>query len=290
MAPYFDFLRRRALAQTPYGEPPAETMCRVDGGASWFPTLPLTPAPEVVAEPAATPPATPAPVVTTSPALRAPGLCRLDGADGSAKTVALTFDDGPNPETTPQILAILREEGVKATFFVNGNAARAYPELIRQIVAEGHELGNHTDTHPQLTGLEARAIRHQLSTTDDAVDAALGYDYPLWQMRPPYGANNQRVRDVVEQEESCMVLWNVDSNDWRYKSNDAAIMANVFAGDYSVYRRGGVILLHDVHAQTVRVTDDIIHRLKAEGFRFTTTGAMVEAKYPVPAPPPPSVR
>jgi peptidoglycan/xylan/chitin deacetylase (PgdA/CDA1 family) len=157
-------------------------------------------------------------------------------------------------------------------------------------VAEGHELGNHTNTHPSLPGLSASAVRFELSATERAVNEALGYTYPLVQVRPPYGANTQRVRDVIEDASRCMVLWDVDSNDWKYSANDEKIFANLFAVDYSVYRKGGVVLMHDVHPQTARVLDGVLDRLEAEGFTFTTTGQMLEQKYPVPEPVAPSVR
>lgn len=229
----------------------------------------------------------------TTPAERAPTLCRLGMAptgEQHGKTVAMTFDDGPDPINTPKVLATLRAHDVKATFFVTGKAVRAHPDLVRRIVAEGHTLGNHTDTHPSLPGLSEAKIRFQLSATQTSVNEALGYTYPLIQVRPPYGANNQRVRDVIEDEGRCMVLWDVDSNDWKYSANDAKLFANVFAGDYSVARKGGVILMHDVHPQTARVLSEMLDKLEDEGFTFTTTGQLLEQKYPEPDAIAPSVR
>lgn len=224
----------------------------------------------------------PPPITASTPATRAPGLCRLGSEppnEATKRTVALTFDDGPDPVNTPQILAILREHHIHATFFVKGSAVRANPELVRQIVAEGHSLGNHTENHRQLTKLTAEQVRFELSAAQTAVNDALGYEYPLVQMRPPYGANNQTVREVVQSSGQCMVLWDVDSNDWRYKNNDELILSNVFDVEYSVYRKGGVVLFHDVHPQTVRVLDTVLDRLEHDGFTFTTTGEMLDAKY-----------
>lgn len=229
--------------------------------------------------PALRPAATPAePELTPTPALTVDKPPQISYSTRlPAKTFALTFDDGPNPVTTPKILATLQEHGVKATFFVTGQNAQRYPELIRQIVAEGHELGNHTWDHPQLPKLSADQITDQLDRTQAAVDAALGYPYPMKQVRPPYGATNDAVRATLASQGASVVLWQVDSNDWRYKNNDQAILDHVLKGPNSLAARGGVVLFHDIHPQTVRVLDTVLRFAKDHHLQGTTSGAYLEA-------------
>lgn len=225
---------------------------------------------------AAPPPAPPAP----QPSSEAQGLF---WKDNFKKHVALTFDDGPHPVVTPKVLDTLKQHHVKATFFVTGENAVRYPELVRRIVREGHTLGNHSYHHPDLAQLGPARIKDELDRTQSAVDKALGYHYELKQVRPPYGSTNGDVKTVLQAAGDQTVLWNVDSNDWRYSNNDQKIVDNVFRGDSSVYVRGGVILFHDVHPQGARVLDGVLKRLAKEGFTIETTDALLREKYPAPA-------
>lgn len=217
-------------------------------------------------------PAKPAP----KPAEEVKGLFYNDRFD---KQVALTFDDGPHPVNTPKVLDILKEYGVKGTFFVTGANAERYPDLIKRIVKEGHTLGNHSYAHPDLAKLSEADVINELARTQRAVDKALGKHYELAQVRPPYGSMDAEVKSAITKGDDTAVLWNVDSNDWRYRDDDAKILDNVFSGANSVYVRGGVILFHDIHPQTVRVLDDVIARLQKEKFTITTTEDFLNRKY-----------
>ncbi len=196
--------------------------------------------------------------------------------DSFKRSVNLTFDDGPHPVNTPRVLDILERHGVKATFFVTGQGAAAHPELIRKIVAGGHALGNHTYTHADLSKLTPEQAKAEFDKTQAAIDKALGYHYELKLVRPPYGAGSKVARAAAPNQ--TIVLWNVDSNDWRYRNDDAKIMANVFEGSESVHARGGTILFHDIHPQTVRILDDVIARLQREGFNIERTDTALERK------------
>ena len=206
-------------------------------------------------------------------------------------TVHLTFDDGPNPNTTPRLLNLLKQRGIKATFFVTGAAANANPALLKRIVMEGHSLGNHTWNHPDLSRQSAAKVREELAGTQWAVDTALGVKdgkhFPMRLMRPPYGAKNQTVKDIVDSMltpagaalqakgklpegagRTKLTLWNVDSNDWQ-KKGTAWTLGQVFpavdgnAGDHKV------LLMHDIHATTVNeYAPAIIDRLVNEGYKF----------------------
>lgn len=207
---------------------------------------------------------------------RSPGLFHTDAFKGK---VALTFDDGPHPVNTPKVLDILKKHKVKATFFVTGQNAKRYPELIKRMVKEGHTIGNHSYDHANLSKMGPAQVRADLRRTQQAVDEALGRHYEIDQFRPPYGATNETVKEAARGEKDFNILWNVDSNDWRYTNNDAAIMKNIFEGTSSVYARGGVILFHDIHPQSVRVLDDVIARLQKEGFDIQKTDRLIGEKY-----------
>ncbi len=228
-------------------------------------------------QPKPQPPPTPKPPAPpTQPDAVMRGLFYSDKFVGRA---ALTFDDGPHPVNTPKVLDILKQYNVKGTFFVTGVNAQKYPDLIKRIVKEGHSLGNHSWDHKDLAKLNATEVKADLAKAQAAVDKALGYHYELEQFRPPYGSMDVEVKEVARKNADAAVLWNVDSNDWRYKNDDKKILANVFEGANSIYARGGVILFHDIHPQTVRVLDDVIARLQKENFKIEKSEAFLQRKY-----------
>lgn len=200
--------------------------------------------------------------------------------------VALTFDDGPHPVNTPKILDTLKRHGMKATFFVVGTNVRKHPELVRRIVAEGHTLGSHSEDHPDLAKVDRAEVVRQLDAVQAAVNEALGQPYELKQVRPPYGSMDSVVKEVFQSRGNLAVLWTVDSRDWRFRNNeDARIVRSVFAVADGIKVRGGPILMHDIHPQTVRVLDEILTRLERERLTLVTTEQLLQAKYPEQRPP-----
>ncbi len=178
------------------------------------------------------------------------------------KEVLLTFDDGPNPHTTPGVLAALRQHKMRAVFFVVGMNARKYPELIKQIHAEGHIIGNHTFYHCELPRFGADRIQHEIRTTNDLVEKITGVRPKLF--RPPYGAINHRVLKVLNDEGMDVMLWTVDPYDWRCR-NAARVLAKVTAvmGLDTAHPRGGVILLHDIFPSTVATLEPLLTKIQA---------------------------
>jgi peptidoglycan-N-acetylglucosamine deacetylase len=218
-----------------------------------------------------------------APASHVRGLFWPERFPGQA---ALTFDDGPHPVNTPKILDLLKRHGVKATFFVVGTHVRKHPELVRRIVAEGHTLGSHSEDHPDLAKVDRAEVVRQLDAVQAAVNEALGQPHELKQVRPPYGSMDSVVKEVFLSRGSMAVLWTVDSRDWRFQKNeDARIVRSVFAVADGIKVRGGPILMHDIHPQTVRVLDEILTRLKRERLSLVTTGQLLQAKYPEQLPP-----
>lgn len=180
-------------------------------------------------------------------------------------TVALTFDDGPHPVWTPQLLDVLDFLGVPATFFVVADEVEQYPELVAEMQRRGHSVQNHTATHPDLTTLGDAAVRQELRATTDAIVAA-GADAPTC-MRPPYGAYDQRVETLAEAEGLETVLWDVDTRDWSTPGVPAIVDAATLAGDQDI------VLFHDGsgdRSQTLAALPEVIVELDAMGYGFST--------------------
>ena len=178
--------------------------------------------------------------------------------------VAMTFDDGPHPRLTPVLLDLLRARGIRATFFVIGQNVRRYPALMARMVAEGHEVGNHTLTHRALTGLDDEAVLREMDQTTLAVYQATG-KAPVT-MRPPYGAISARQRSLLwEQRRLPTILWSVDPQDWRKPGSD--VVAQRILGHA---HRGAVILAHDIHRTTVEAMPATLDGLVALGYQFQT--------------------
>lgn len=196
--------------------------------------------------PAAPPPA-------TAPALRHIN-CDL------VPCAALSYDDGPDPKTTPRLLAILKEKNVQATFFMTGSNAIAAPATARQVAEAGHAVGNHTFSHPYLTKLTPAAIRSEIDRTDAAIRTATGSAPSI--MRPPYGAADAAVQSAVGKP---LIIWAIDSLDWQSK-NPAVFVPKVL----KEITPGAVVLMHDIDATTIAGQQELITNLQAQGYRLVT--------------------
>ncbi len=189
------------------------------------------------------------------------------------RTVALTFDDGPDPTWTPQVLDVLRRHHVPATFFVVGSRAATYPGLLRDIRASGSEVGIHSFTHPDLAAVSGMRLDRELAETQLVLDGAIGQSSYL--LRPPYSSSpnavdNDALRSFREAgaDGYVTVLSDIDSRDWQRPGVDAIVRNALPAGG-----AGGIVLLHDAggdRSQTVAALDRLIPQLQAQGYRFTT--------------------
>ncbi|MGI6605398.1 MAG: polysaccharide deacetylase family protein [bacterium] len=192
--------------------------------------------------------------------------------------VALTFDDGPDPVYTPQILDILRDKGVPATFFLVGKNALKYPETVLRTMEEGHSIGNHTYSHRSLIPLSNTGVYNEIMQAEEAITQITGQKPTLF--RPPRGVCTEYTRSLLREQRYTLVLWDVSSHDWeeiRYTDIVNNVMRNV--------RRGSIILFHDsgdlVKAyggnrnNTVRALPIIIDRLRDQGYEFLTIDEML---------------
>ncbi len=192
--------------------------------------------------------------------------------------LALTFDDGPDPRWTPAILDILKQENVPATFFIIGKNGQAYPDLVRRIVNEGHELGNHTFTHPNLGEIPLRVTELELNATQRLIESIVGRSTVLF--RPPYFGDAeadkpQEVEPAILAQKLgyIMVGVRIDPDDWQLpvKADDVVNRTIDRAMDTNPETRGQVVLLHDSggdRSATVEALPRLIHELRARGFRF----------------------
>src|SRR5476649_1602838 len=159
--------------------------------------------------------------------------------------VAMTFDDGPHATLTPKLLDLLARKKIKATFFVMGENAEQHPEILKRAVAEGHEIGNHSWSHPNLAKLSNEALRSQLQRTDDVITQAIGSHPKV--MRPPYGELTPKQRQWVNSEFGYkVILWDVDPLDW--KEPGPSIVAQRIIRET---KQCSIMLAHDIHAQTI---------------------------------------
>ncbi|MFE2098549.1 polysaccharide deacetylase family protein [Streptomyces sp. PTD9-10] len=213
----------------------------------------------------------------TSPrAARAEASGSVAGTDcRKAKCVALSFDGGPSP-TTPELLDILKQDGLHATFFVQGEGHIAkYPAILRRIAAEGHEIGDHTWTHPRLTDLAEADARRELTRTQDAIERITGKKPVL--MRPPEGRTNRKVAKICRELGLAQVLWSVTAKD--YETTDSALITQRVLDQT---HRDGIILLHDLHKGTVPAVPGIIKALEQRGYTIVTVSQLLAPAEPQP--------
>lgn len=186
--------------------------------------------------------------------------------------VAMTFDDGPHPQNTPRLLDILRTRNIKATFYVIGGNVNRYPHIVRRIVAEGHEIGNHTYTHRKLTSLSDSEVRSEMRRTEDAIVNAAGVKPRT--MRPPYGALLTRQRGMIFSDFTYpTIMWSVDPNDWK-RPGPSVVQSRILSGAHN----GAIILAHDLHAPTVDAMPGTFDGLLSKGYQFITVSQLLAQK------------
>ncbi|MGT2647144.1 polysaccharide deacetylase family protein [Streptococcus uberis] len=184
------------------------------------------------------------------------------------KQVALTFDDGPDPRTTPQVLDMLKKYHAKATFFMLGGKISGNESLVKRIADEGNEVGNHSFDHSNFTKLSHEQIVSQIESTNSLIEKACGKK-PFY-FRPPYGATDERVKQAVGMSQ---LLWTVDTKDWE-NHNTAAIMTNI----KNQLRPNGIILMHDIHQTSVNALPTVLDYLVNQGYHFVTVSQLMASQ------------
>jgi peptidoglycan/xylan/chitin deacetylase (PgdA/CDA1 family) len=179
-----------------------------------------------------------------------------------AKCVALTFDDGP-AESTGRLLDILAAHHVRATFFIVGEQAAKFPELVRREHEAGHQIADHSYTHADLGRASTKKIMSELTRTQEAIRRASGVTPAM--LRPPYGSVSKRLTAITERTGLAQVLWTVDPLDWEHR--DAKYVERRVL---KAVKPGYIVLMHDIYPTTVAAIPAIIERLAAEGYAFVT--------------------
>jgi peptidoglycan/xylan/chitin deacetylase (PgdA/CDA1 family) len=196
--------------------------------------------------------------------------------------IAMTFDDGPSATLTPKLLDLLAAHHIKATFFVIGENVAEHPEIVARAAREGHEIANHSWSHPNLAKLSDASVRHQLWRTDDAIKNAIGKRPTL--LRPPYGSITEREKRWIHDEFGYqIVLWDVDPYDW--KRPGPAVVRNRILQET---RPGSIVLSHDIHPGTIEAMPSTFDTLEAKGFKFVTVSELIRAAAAQPSPTPPA--
>ncbi len=188
--------------------------------------------------------------------------------------IALTFDDGPQQKLTPKLLDLLAAHHIKATFFVIGQNVVEHPQIVARAMREGHEIGNHSWSHPNLGKMSDEGVRRQLQETDEAIVRATGVHPVL--MRPPYGSLTPRQRRWVHAEFGYdIVLWDVDPLDW--KRPGPSVICNRIVAET---RPGSIVLSHDIQAGTIAAMPQVLSDLEAKGFKFVTVSELISMAKP----------
>ena len=189
--------------------------------------------------------------------------------------IALTFDDGPHPQYTLEILDMLKKHNIKATFFVLGQFAEEYPDIIRRQVNEGHEIGNHTYSHFDITKISKDKFKEEFNRTQEIISSLTGVESKVF--RPPYGVYNENVVKVINEQESNIILWTYDqdSKDWSNPGVDEIVTTTV-----SNIKNGDIILFHDYvyheTSNTVSALESIIPELTNQGYSFVTVSELMK--------------
>lgn len=187
------------------------------------------------------------------------------------KQIALTFDDGPHPRLTHEILDVLDKYSVQATFFMVGVNVVNYPEAAKEVIARGHEVGNHTYSHYHMRGLNEEALNDELDRCEDALEELCEYRPHLF--RPPEGAITEYVRHSSERGDYTLVLWSLDTRDWEEKNTARivqAVLENIQPGD--------IILMHDyigTESKTPRALELLLPKLLKRGYEPVTVSRLL---------------
>jgi peptidoglycan/xylan/chitin deacetylase (PgdA/CDA1 family) len=197
--------------------------------------------------------------------------------------IALTFDDGPHATLTPRLLNLLAEHHMKATFFVVGQNAADHPDILKRAVKEGHEIANHSWSHPNLGKMSDAGVRAELQKTDDAIASAIGKRPTL--MRPPYGSITAHQKKWIHDDFGYrIIIWDVDPLDWK-RPGPTAVCNRILKETHA----GSIVLAHDIHAQTLEAMPATFDQLEKKGYKsVTVTELLAMAK--TPPKPTPNVR
>lgn len=185
--------------------------------------------------------------------------------------IALTFDDGPHPQNTVKILDILSKYNAKATFFMLGENVERNNWIPKRIIDQGSEIGTHTWNHKNLNKLNKEEILNQITSSSNKINEFSNTEVKYF--RPPYGNVNEQVKQVAREQNKYIILWNVDTEDWKSKNAEMVtnhVLENVKDGD--------IVLMHDIYLSTVEACEKIVEELTNRGYRLVTISELFEGR------------
>lgn len=199
------------------------------------------------------------------------------------KVVALTFDDGPSPEWTPQVLDELKKAQVKATFFMLGNHVERYPEIARRVLAEGHEIGNHTYDHHVLIYYKMEELEKEIKEAEKAIKSVTGQNTRYF--RPPKAWLSSREKKKIEEMGYKIVLWSLNSKDWvtyHDKQITSYILKRIQPGDIILFHDSGGVFTAEGgnRTQTIKTIPRLVKKLEEKGYRFVTISELMAQPQP----------
>src|SRR5690625_1679133 len=187
---------------------------------------------------------------------------------GAKKYVALTFDDVTHEVVTQRVLKTLREYNAKATFFMLGQNAANFPDIVKQVANEGHEIANHSISHANLNAVGADRIRQEMVDSLNQIENAGGVKPKLF--RPPYGNYNDTVLNIAKETNQKVIMWSVDTRDWESRNaNSVYEMVKAYT------RPGSIVLMHDIHPTTADALPQIMEYLSSQGYEFVTVSQLL---------------
>lgn len=187
--------------------------------------------------------------------------------DPSKPMIALTFDDGPS-QYTPRILNVLNSYNSKGTFFVLGESIKRNKELLIEMIEDGHEIGNHSYNHKDLTSISEYDLYRQIVGTDDLLEIYTGHRTTI--MRPPYGKNNEEINRNIYKP---IILWSIDTRDWENR-NAGMVKSNILDN----VKDGDIILMHDLYDSTAEAVEMVVPELIKRGYQLVTVSELTEYK------------
>lgn len=208
-----------------------------------------------------------------------PPQISFDSVHVDGPYIALTFDDGPSATLTPKLLDMLAARQWKATFFVIGQNAADNPNILRRAVKEGHEIANHSWSHPNLGKMSDEALRREIQKTDDAISAAIGKRPTL--LRPPYGSITARQKRWIHDDFGYrIIIWDVDPLDWK-RPGPAVVCNRILKETHP----GSIVLAHDIHPPTIEAMVATFDQLDRKGFKSVTVSELLSMATPLPPKP-----
>ncbi len=193
--------------------------------------------------------------------------------DTSQKTMALTFDCGGGVDSLQHILVTLKDNSVTGTFFLEGNFVHLKPEIVPLILNDGHELGNHSFTHPKFTTLTQTQVAEELSRTEAAISAAAGKPLPMRYFRFPYGDRNKEIKRWAAEQGYQSAFWDIDPQGWRKTMTATAVISFVLANAHP----GGIVLMHCYAPADEAALPDVITGLQAMGYKLDSLSGILPA-------------